>query len=61
MNEEKPKALMLWIPAKLHRAFKKRLAGQGRTTKAVVISFLEAYLGKNTEKSPSDSGSASKS
>ena len=25
MNEEKPKALMLWIPAKLHRAFKKRL------------------------------------
>ena len=60
MNEE-TKALMIWIPAKLHRGFKKKLAGQGRTAKAVVISFLEAYVGKNTEKSPSDSGSASKS
>ncbi|MCJ7828469.1 MAG: hypothetical protein MUP81_01865 [Dehalococcoidia bacterium] len=58
---EDVKALMIWIPAKLHRAFKKKLAGSGQTIKGVVISFLEAYLGKNPEKSPDNSGSTSKS
>ena len=56
MGEEKVKALMIWIPAYLHKAFKKKLAGQGKTLKAVIISFLEAYCGKNTEKGPGDSG-----
>ena len=61
MTEEKVKSLMVWIPATLHKGFKKKLAGQGKTIKGVVISFLEAYVGKNTEKSPGDSGQPSKS
>jgi hypothetical protein len=56
MGEEKVRALMVWVPASLQRRFKKKLAGQGKTLKAVIISFLEAYCGKNTEKGPGDSG-----
>lgn len=61
MTEEKVSSLMVWIPSNLKRAFKKKLAGQGKTVKGVVISFLEAYLGKNHEKGTEDRGSASKS
>ena len=61
MSSEKAKSLMVWIPADLQRAFKKKLAGQGKTIKGVMISFLEAYLGKNTKKDSGDSGQASES
>jgi len=61
MTKSGTKSLMVWIPADLQRNFKKKLAGQGKTIKGVVISFLEAYCGKNTEKSPGHSGRSSKS
>jgi len=48
MENEKEgiKSLMVWIPADLHNQFKQKVAGQGRTVKNVIISFLEAYVGK---------------
>lgn len=56
MTKNGTKSLMVWIPDDLQRSFKKKLAGQGKTIKGVVISFLEAYVGKNTKKDPGDSG-----
>jgi hypothetical protein len=56
MTKNGTKSLMVWIPVDLQRSFKKKLAGQGKTIKGVVISFLEAYCGKNTKKDPGDSG-----
>lgn len=60
MNEAKIKSLMVWVPANLHKSFKKKLAGQGKTIKGVVVSFLEAYCGQNSKKGSENSESASK-
>lgn len=54
------KSLMVWIPASLHNAFKQKVAGQGKTVKNVIISFLEAYVGNGKDGRTKDSGTASK-
>jgi hypothetical protein len=53
MNDDL-KSLMVWIPAPLHNAFKQKVAGQGKTVKHVIISFLEAYVG--TDRNSKNSG-----
>ena len=58
-ENESVKSLMVWIPAELHNLFKQKVAGQGRTVKNVIISFLEAYVGKGPGRNSKDSGSAS--
>ena len=55
MEDKEIKSLMVWIPARLHNAFKQKVAGQGTSVKRVIISFLEAYVG--SKRNPENSGS----
>ena len=44
------KSLMVWIPADLHKALKKKLAEDGLTAQAAIIWILTKYTGfKRTE------------